>query len=150
MRTMLSFLSPLATAALCAAAVSPAAAQHSAAPDHVRPVVQHAAVTVDAPLPRTVALYQFGASRAVGMPTQVTVADSAGRLVANFRLPRGGAARPMTVGVVDTDIMLQGETPSGVLTLVLYQQNDPDAAGAVVGRWSLGDRQGELRGRAAR
>ena len=142
MRTMPSLLSPLATVALCAAAMSPAAAQHAAAPDHVRPVV--------APLPRTVALYQFGASRAVGMPTQVTVADSAGKLVATFRLPRGGAARPMTVGVVDTDIMLQGETPSGVLTLVLYQQNDPDAAGAVVGRWSLGDRQGELRGRAAR
>lgn len=150
MRTMLSLLSPLATAALCAAAITPAAAQHAAAPDNIRPVVQPAAATADpAPL-RTVAVYRFGASREVGLPSQVTVADSAGKLVATFRLPGSAAARPMIVDVLDTDIVLQGATPTGMLTLVLYGQNDPEAAGALAGRWSIGEQHGALRVTAAR
>jgi hypothetical protein len=150
MRYLPSFVTTLATAALCAAAVTPAAAQHAAAPDYVRPVVNHATPTTDAALVRMVAVYQFGASHEVGMPTQVTVADSAGRLVAAFRLRDGAAVRPMAVQVVDNDIMLQGQTPWGMLTLVLYSQNDSDAASDLAGAWSLGDRQGELRGRAVR
>jgi hypothetical protein len=150
MRTTLSLLSPLATAVLFAAAVTPASAQHAAAPDHVRPVVGHAAVAA-APAPlRTVAVYRFGASREAGLPSQVTVADSAGRLVASYRLPGSVAARPMMVDVLDTDIILQGATPTGMLTIVLYGQNDPVAAGAIDGRWSLGEQHGALRVSAAR
>jgi hypothetical protein len=148
MRSTLSLFSPLATVALCAAAFSPAIAQRAVAPDLVRPVVKHAALPVDAALPRTVAVYRFATSLNGGLPTQVTVADSAGRLVATFRLIDGHSARPMTVDVVNTDILLQGETPSGLLTLVLYRQNDPQAADAFVGHWTLGDHQGELRGRS--
>jgi hypothetical protein len=150
MRTKLSLLSPLATAALCAAAVSPAAAQRATAPASVRPIVRPAAATAAAPLPRTVAVYRFGAPREAGMPTQVTVADSVGQLVATFRLSGAGAARPMRVDVLNTDLVLQGDTPSGVLTLVLYRQNESEPAGTFAGRWSLGEQQGTLRGSAAR
>jgi hypothetical protein len=146
MRTTLSLLSPLAAAVLSAAAVTPAAAQHAAAPEHARPVVRHAADSVDASL-RPVASYRFAASRPLGLPAQVTVADSAGGLVASYRMPGDRGPRPMLVNVLDTDLVLQGDTPSGVLTLQLYRQNDPGAAGAVFGKWWLGSRQGELRGR---
>ena len=77
----------------------------------------------------------------------MTVADSLGALVASFRLPGEPTARPMLVTVLDTDLVLQGETPSGVLTLQLYRQNDSDTTDAVAGRWWLGDREGELRER---
>ena len=148
MRTKRSLLAPLATAALCAAATS-AGAQRAAAPASVRPIALHTAVAV-APAARTVAVYHFGSPRAVGLPTLVTLADSAGKLMAAFSLAGSGAAHPMTVDVLDSDLVLKGATPAGLLTLVLYRQNDSDAADAWVGRWSLGDYQGELRGRALR
>jgi hypothetical protein len=84
------------------------------------------------------------------MPAQVTVADSAGALVAAFRLSGNRGAGPMTVDVLSNDLVLTGQTPSGMLTLVLYRQNDPEAAGAFVGSWSLGVHQGELRGQTTR
>jgi hypothetical protein len=149
MHLIRSILSPLAATALCVAAVRPAAAQQAAA-DAVRPAIRHALATSGTVQPRTLAVYRFGASQVAGMPTQVTVADSAGELVANFRRPGARDAVPMVVDVLGTDITLHGATPSGVLTLVLYGQNDPDASGALVGHWALGTRQGELRGRAER
>ena len=149
MRTTLSLRSSLAAAAFCAVAASPAIAQHATATGYLRPVVNPASATADGAL-RTVAFYRFGTSRELGMPTQVTVADSAGTLVASFRLAGTRASRPMTVDVNDTDLLLQGETPSGVLTLELYQQQDSDAPGAVVGHWWLGKQQGTLRGRTVR
>jgi hypothetical protein len=149
MNSMLSFVPPLAAAALCALAVRPAAAQQAATAENARPVVQQAAAADSAPL-RTVAAYRFAAVRDAGLPTQVTVADSVGELVASFRLANDRAERPMAVDVIATDLVLQGETPSGPLTVLLYRQNDGDSAGAVAGRWWLGARQGELRGQAAR
>jgi hypothetical protein len=149
MRTMLSLLPGLAAIALCAAAVHPIAAQQTAATDHVGPVARHAAVIL-ADAPRTVAVYRVGASRDVGMLAEVTVADSAGALVASFRLPGERTARPMLVVVLDDDLMLQAETPSGVLTLLLARQNDPEAVRTVTGRWWLGKEQGELRERVVR
>jgi len=148
MRAMVSFASPLAAVVLCATAVRPAAAQQ-AAPDHARPVVQHTSYTADA-APRTVAAYRFTTPRDAALPAQVTVADSAGALVASYRLPGDRTARPMVVTVLDTDLVLQGETPSGVLTLQLFRQNDAAATDAVGGRWWLGEQKGELRGRAVR
>jgi hypothetical protein len=147
MRALLSILSPL-SAAVFSAAVLPAAAQPAAVLDHARPDVRPAAVIVDLS-PRTVAAYRFAALGRAGLPAEVTVADSAGQIVASYRLSGDRAAHPMVVTAFDTDLVLQGETPSGVLTLQLYRQNDPQAAGAVTGRWWLGSQRGELRGRAA-
>ena len=50
----------------------------------------------------------------------------------------------------DSDIILEAATSAGPLTLVLYEQNDYEAAGAVIGRWRLGTQEGELRGQATR
>jgi hypothetical protein len=150
MRLIRSILSPLAATALAVTAVRPAVAQQAATADHVRPTVGHVVSTLDTVQPRTVAVYRFTTIRLAGMPSEVTVADSAGELVATFRRPDTREAAPMVVDVLGTDITLHGATPAGVLTLVLYGQNDPDASGALTGRWTLGDRQGVLRGRAAR
>ena len=96
--------------------------------------------------PRTVAVYRFDGWRAPGLPAEVTVADSADRLVATYRLRGHRVARPMEVSIVDEDVVLQGETPAGVLTIQLYRQ---ERAGAdVAGRWYVGRQHGELRGRA--
>src|SRR4051812_6434497 len=141
MHLIRSILSPLAATAFCIVAARPAAAQQAAAADPVRPVVHRALATPGTVQPRTLAVYRFGASQIAGMPTQVTVADSAGELVANFRRLGARDAAPMVVDVLGTDITLHAATPSGVLTLVLYGQNDPDASGALVGHWTLGTRQ---------
>lgn len=150
MHLVRSILSPLAAAAVSVAALCPAAAQQAVAADHIRPAAHHAASTTDTVQLRTLAVYHFGASQLPGMPSRVTVADSAGELVATFRRPNTRESVPMVVDVVGTDITLHGATPAGVLTLVLYGQNDPDASSALLGRWMLGDRQGELRGRTER
>jgi hypothetical protein len=50
----------------------------------------------------------------------------------------------MMVEVLNSDLVLQGETPSGPITLVLHQK-DVEPVGAVIGRWLLGDMQGKLR-----
>jgi hypothetical protein len=151
MRLIRSILSPLAATALCAAVVQPAAAQQVATADYVRPVVRTARANADTVQLRTLAVYRFtAASTIAGMPSQVTVADSAGELVATYRRPDTRAAVPMLVDVLDRDITLHGATPAGVLTLVLYGENDSDPASALLGRWTLGDRQGELRGRRER
>jgi hypothetical protein len=150
MRNLQSFLSPLAIAALCATAGRPAAAQRAAAPDYVRPVVQNAAAPTEPAALRTVAIYRFSGARNLDMPTQVTVADSAGELVATFRLSGNRSAGPMVVAMRDTALVLRGETRKGLLTLVLYNPEEAQVAGQIVGRWSLGEYQGELRGSAAR
>jgi hypothetical protein len=145
MRIFRSLLPAVATAAFVLTAIRPAAAQNAAAPDYIRPVVRLAATAADPAPVRTVAVYRLTGARNLDIPTQVTVADSAGQLVATFRLSGDRAAGPMTVGARDTNLVLQGETRAGVFTLVLYHPSDPPAAGELVGSWSLGDRQGELR-----
>jgi len=148
MHIIRSLVSPIAAAVLAIAAIETASAQSTVASANVRLATRSAGI-VDAPRQRTLAIYQFDGSHE-GIPAQVTVADSAGKLVASYR-PRGGwAERPMTVDVADSDILLQAQTPRGMLTMVFYQQNDPDAAVPLIGLWSLGTRQGELRGRAER
>jgi hypothetical protein len=150
MRNSLSLLSSLAITTLCAAAMSPAGAQRATAPDYVRPVVERADVTADAPFLRTLAVYKFTSPRETGMPAEVTLADSTGQLVASFRLPGARNASPMMVDVLDTDLVLQGETPAGLLTLVLYRQATADVAGSFIGRYTLAGLRGELRGGALR
>ena len=149
MRSWLTLASPLAAVALCAAAARPAAAQR-AVPDDARPLAL-AAGTSDAVVVRPVASYRFAASRRqAGMPDRVTVADSSGVIVARLRLPGAREARPMVVDMLGTDLVLQGETPEGVLTLRLYGQGDPVDTGSFAGRWWLGEREGTLRGRTSR
>ena len=143
MRPSLSLRSSLTLAALCAAAGSPVAAQQSAVAANVRAAV-NTSTAPEAPLPRTVAVYTFGSSRSAGLPAQVTVADSAGTWFASFRMPGARELRPMAVDARDGDLYLQGETSVGVLTLVLYPI-DSSEAGIVIGRWSVGNNEGELR-----
>lgn len=147
MRTSLSLRSSLTIAAFCAAAGSPVAAQ-SAVAGNVRAVV-NASIPSDVTTPRTVAIYSFGASRSAGVPSQVTVLDSAGTYMANFRLPGSSASHEMAVDAHGGDLYLQGITPSGVLTLVLYP-TESDDAGAVIGRWQVGSGEGELLRRTKR
>ncbi|MEO8622210.1 MAG: hypothetical protein ABI625_14160 [bacterium] len=144
MRTMLSFVSPLAAAAILGVtAASPAIGQTAVVAEHVRPIVK-TDTTV-----RTVAVYKFSAARQAGMPAEVTVADSAGVLKASFRLPGSDTVRPMMVDVLDAGIVLQGRTTTGVLTLVLYQKEATNGT-SVVGMWTLGTQDGELLGHAIR
>lgn len=148
MRTIRSLLSPLTVAALVVASHPVTAQQLAVASDYVRPAATTAITTPD--VIRTVALYRFGTTRGVGMPSEVSVADSSGTLVANFRLKGSSAARPMNVEVLDADLFLQAETPSGVLTIVIYEMGDPVLSSPLLGRWMLGDKQGELVRRSAR
>ena len=140
MRTSLSLRSSLTLAAFCAAVGSPAAAQ-SAVAANVRAVV-NASPSADA-IPRTVAVYNFGTTRSFGMPSQVTVLDSAGTYQATFRLPGSTATHEMAVDAHSGDLYLQGVTPSGVLTLVLFP-SESNSAGEVIGRWQVGANEGEL------
>ena len=133
MRLIRSILAPLAVVAL-SAAVRPAIAQQAATAEKVRPVVNSAHANADTVRLRTLAVYRFSNASVTGMPSQVTVADSSGELVASFRRAGTANATPMLVDVLDNDITLHGATPSGVLTLVLFGQNDPTAAGALIGR----------------
>lgn len=143
MRTLPSFHSTLAIAALCASAFTPAAAQRTTRGEFLRTVANGNV----APVVRALAVYELEAAPD-GMPTRVTVSDSAGTLVASYRVRGTGAERPMRVSVADSDILLEGETPRGTLTIVLYDGNDRSGPDVLVGRWALGSRRGELRGRA--
>lgn len=149
MRVIRSILAPLAVLALSASG-RPASAQQAATADNVRPAMGAVRENADTVRLRTLAVYHFTASSISGLPSQVTVADSAGALVATFRRAGTSTVTPMLVDVLDTDITLHGATPSGVLTLVLFGQNDPTITDALIGRWTLGDRQGVLRGYAER
>jgi hypothetical protein len=146
MRTPLSLVPTLAAAVLAGAALAaarPVSAQTAATAAEVRPATPAAV--------RTVAVYTIVAPRAAGLPTQVVVADSAGTLVASFRPADARDAAPVIVTVLETDLVLQGEVPAGVLTLRLFSPGDPAAAsGPVTGRWWLGSQEGELRRRGER
>lgn len=139
-------LSFAAAALSLVVAFSPAEAQRTIASNIVRPAVQP---VEEAAVLRTIAIYQFEASRTWGMPNQVTLSDSLGKLFATFTLPGDRTEQPMMVDAAESDIVLQGRTPSGILTLVLLQPN-PGTLTPLRGHWYLGERQGELLGRGAR
>jgi len=105
---------------------------------------QHLIVTNRAQ--RVVATYDFGARRfGMPLPTAVTIADSAGTLVASARLEGEPSPRPMSVAVIESHLVLQGEPPDGLLTLVLDQQAAGTTPATTDGRWSLGKAEGKLR-----
>jgi hypothetical protein len=138
----------LLAAALVLGAARAASAQQAAdAP--IRPAA--AAVAAAPGDLRAVAVYRFVPSRVAGMPSEIVLADSAGQLVAHFRLPGARAERPMLVALIGDQLILQGQTPAGVLTLRLRDPEHVARTREVVGRWHLeGGREGELRARVGR
>lgn len=110
------------------------------------PVAAQQGHSVSSITPRIVAKYDFGAKRrAITFPRTVTVADSAGQLVARVALAGADKELPMTVTVIDSDLVLQSDTPDGVLTLVLERQNEGGSGIVAPGRWSIGRAEGKLR-----
>lgn len=138
-------LSFAAAALSVVAAVNPAEAQRAIA-SNVRAVVQPAADASDL---RTIAIYQFQAARSLGMPNQVTLADSLGKLFATFTVPGDRTEQTMVVDVSENDIVLQARTLSGILTLVLFEPV-LGTLSPLRGHWYLGEREGELLGRGPR
>ena len=120
---------------------APAAAQSLASN-----VVRVDAAPAPAPAARVVATYRFHEARNLDVPVDVSIADQGGQLTASYRLTRNGEALPMYVTVRDDDLLLSAETPRGVLMLVLEGANDAAKGSEVRGRWSIGERSGDLRG----
>ena len=98
------------------------------------------------PAPRVIARYTFDSPSGTGLlPQLVTVADSAGTIVARASLRGLDREVPLTVTTLDADLMLQGMTDNGRLTLVLDRQNEGDGKRVQNGRWTLGRDGGALR-----
>ena len=108
----------LTTAAVLAVAAAPLAAQSNAIPTGAA---------------RVVASYDFwNAPRDASFPRSVTVADSAGTIIAHVDLAGEARSIPMTVTVIERNLVLQGQTADGVLTLVLDRQNEGEIGRAHV------------------
>ncbi len=98
---------------------------------------------------RAVAVYRLLTFHSAGLPSQIVISDSAGRLVASYRLRADARSYPMMLDVSTSGLVLQGETPQGILTLYLYDPSTP-SEGRADGHWWLGDQQGDLRGKLLR
>ena len=97
---------------------------------------------------RIVASYELrGAPGNSAFPRQIVIADSAGVILANVDVAGEYRSIPMAVTVIETNLVLQGETRAGLLTLVLDNQNEGGATRLVTGTWTLGRNEGTLRGR---
>ena len=131
MRTSLRL--SLLAAVVASATARSAAAQTAPASDVVRSIVT----------------YRFVGWRGTSLPTEVSVADSAGIIVASYKTARSDAARPMHVTLQGSDVVLQGMTTAGPLTLELYGQNDLTSVSPLTGHWTLGRFEGDLRGTIA-
>ena len=102
-------------------------------------------------LARVVASYDLrNGPRELDFPQSVTVADSAGTILARVNVASSARSIPMTVTVIESDLVLQGLTPGGVLTLVLDRQNEGGETRLATGSWTLGRTQGLLRAKNAR
>jgi hypothetical protein len=120
-----------------------------------RPAAAHAPVAADSPRPtapaaRVVAEYVVRHPRRA-FPLAFTVADSAGRLQASYRVADDAQPREMTVTVRGADLVLRAETDEGPLVLVLERQADAARAGRTLrGRWHFQGAEGLLQGRPQR
>jgi hypothetical protein len=144
MRSLLAV--SLCTAAVLAADVRAAGAQHASTPDRARPASPAALTDVVHPI----VTYRFVGWRGADLPTEVSLADSAGTFVAHYRTPRTPDARPMSVDVRGENVYMIGDTPAGVLSIEFYERSRTARDGVLEGRWTLGARSGELRGRLER
>lgn len=99
--------------------------------------------------PRVIARYDFAsAHRNLAFPSTITVADSAGQLVASAKVSGTLAPVPMLVHVIENDLVLEAATPEGILTVILDKQAEGGATKVSAGRWSLGKAEGQLRARS--
>ncbi len=131
MRTTLLALTAAASVSLAA----PLAAQHTSA--------------LPAGAARVVATYDFRNTPSIAsFPRAVTIADSAGAILARVDVAGTVRSIPMLVTVIENNLVLQGETPDGLLTLVLDKQNEGGTTRLASGTWTLGKAEGKLRGRA--
>jgi hypothetical protein len=141
MRSLLAL--SLTAAAVLSADVRAAGAQRASTPNRARPLthadVEHPVVT-----------YRFVGWHGADLPTEVSLVDSAGTFVARFRTPQTPELRPMTVDVRGENVYMVGQTTAGVLMLELYERTRGSRDDVLEGRWTLGTRSGELRGRVAR
>jgi hypothetical protein len=141
LRALAWIAAPLAAAA---AAAGPAEAQRTA---HHR--AHEAAVPVASI--RTLAVYRLSTTGENHLPAQLSLADSAGVVLASVSFDDGRAPVPMEVTLREADLVVRGDTPAGRLTLWLDGQNENSAPIArLTGRWRLGSEQGALLGRTAR
>lgn len=139
----------LAAASTLTLAAQPLAAQQTAL--NTRTVVAKPTSLTAANPVRILAVYEvLGTPTNSAFPRQITVADSAGALLATVDMAGENSTVPMTVTVIDANLVLQGETSSGLLTLVLDNQNAGGTAKLANGTWTLGRSQGTLRGRTQR
>ena len=111
---------------------------------------QHAVAPAPAAAPRAARIvgeYAIVNARR-GFPVAFTVADSAGQLVASYRVAGDAAPRPMQVEVREADLVLVAETADGPLTVVLDGQNEASRRrdARLTGRWSYRGTTGVLRG----
>lgn len=110
------------------------------------PLAAQQALVAPGQIARVVASYDLrNGPRDLDFPRSVTVADSAGTILARINVAGTARAIPMTVTVIDADLVLEGQTPSGVLTLVLDKQNEGGQMRLATGSWTLGRTQGRLR-----
>ncbi len=116
----------------------------SARPAELR-AIPAAMVRTAAMTPRVVASYAFRTQAAdVALPYLVTVADSAGTLVAQASIRGQTRDIPMEITVLGPDLVLQGMTDHGVLTVVLDGQHEGSGTHVARGRWTLGKDGGAL------
>ncbi len=97
---------------------------------------------------RVVAAYDFWNGPSAAFARSVTIADSAGTIIAKVELANERRSVPMTVTVIESNLVLQGDTPDGVLTLVLDRQNEGGKTTLDSGTWTLGRASGQLRRKA--
>ena len=145
MRTLVALSVSITVAALCLEARPIAAQQMRLASSNTlaaEPTLAHAPAKVE----RLLATYNFGnPPRSISFPSLVTVVDSAGTVVARASLVGERRDIPLTVTIMGADLVLQGQTDDGVLTLVLENQNDAGGMDVSSGRWILGSSRGTLR-----
>lgn len=132
MRARAAFSALAAAACAASAAARPAAAQVIAASDTEV---------------RTVATFKLAAvgRRHTGAPERLTVADSAGQLVGHLWVVGSATPLPMAVTVEGGDLVMRADSRQGRLEYVLYRQNERTQR-SLVGRWTVGPRNGDIRG----
>lgn len=98
---------------------------------------------------RLVATYDFRKTPSeLTFPRTVSIADSAGSIIARADYAGTVKSVPMLVTMIDNNLVLQGETPDGVLTLILDKLNEGGSTRFTSGTWTLGKAEGKLIGRA--
>jgi hypothetical protein len=148
MRTRPLF-SALAAATSLTLAATTASAQQTGTLTLATRAVGTTAVAPSATSPvRIVASYDVrNAPANSAFPRTIIVADSAGAILASVDMAGEARSIPMTVTVIETNLVLQGETRDGLLTLVLEKQNEGGNTKLTAGTWTLGKNTGTLRGR---